>query len=104
FNPLLMIPFTLTPMILCISTWSLMYFDIIGRPVLQIPWTMPPIFAAWFVTGGNIPAVIWSVCTLVISALVWLPFFKLAERKQLETEAAEENARRNADTLSDPIL
>lgn len=30
--------------------------------------------------------------------------FKLAERKQLETEAAEENARRNADTLSDPIL
>lgn len=36
--------------------------------------------------------------------LVWLPFFKLAERKQLETEAAEENARRNADTLSDPIL
>lgn len=104
FNPLLMIPFTLTPMLLCISTWSLMYFDIIGRPVLQIPWTMPPILAAWFVTGGNIPAVIWSVCTIVISALVWIPFFKLAERKQLEMEAAEENLRSEAEKLADPIL
>lgn len=90
FNPLLMIPFTLTPMLLCTATYCLMYFDIIGRPVLQIPWTMPPVFAAWFVTGGNIPAVIWSVCTIGISALIYLPFFKLAERKQLERELAEE--------------
>lgn len=104
FNPLLMIPFTLTPMILCTATYTLMYFDIIGRPVLQIPWTMPPIFAAWFVTGGNIPAVLWSVCTLVISALVWLPFFKLAERRQLQTEAAEERQHDDAESLSRSTL
>lgn len=103
FNPLLMIPFTLTPMILCTSTYALMYFDIIGRPVLQIL-DYAAYFAARFVTGGNIPAVIWSVCTIAISALVWLPFFKLAERKQLETEAAEEHSRREAEKLPDPIL
>jgi PTS system cellobiose-specific IIC component len=90
FNPLLMIPFTLTPMLLCISTYSLMYFDVIGRPVLQIPWTMPPILAAWFVTGGNIPAVIWSVCTVVISIAIYFPFFKLLERQQLTKERHEE--------------
>ena len=89
FNPIMMIPFTITPMILCTLTYALMYFNIIGRPVLQIPWTMPPIFAAYFVTGGNIPAVIWSVCTIVISVVVFLPFFKMAEKKQLEKEAAE---------------
>ena len=89
FNPIMMIPFTITPMILCTLTYGLMYFNIIGRPVLQIPWTMPPIFAAYFVTGGNIPAVIWSVCTIVISVLVFLPFFKMAEKKQLEKEATE---------------
>ncbi len=89
FNPIMMIPFTITPMILCTLTYGLMYFNIIGRPVLQIPWTMPPIFAAYFVTGGNIPAVIWSVCTIVISVVVFLPFFKMAEKKQLEKEAAE---------------
>ncbi len=89
FNPIMMIPFTITPMILCTLTYALMYFNIIGRPVLQIPWTMPPIFAAYFVTGGNIPAVIWSVCTIVISVFVFLPFFKMAEKKQLEKEAAE---------------
>lgn len=53
---------------------------------------------------GNIPAVIWSVCTIVISALVWIPFFKLAERKQLEMEAAEENLHSEAEKLADPIL
>lgn len=104
FNPLLMIPFTLTPMILCTATYSLMYFDIIGRPVLQIPWTMPPIFAAWFVTGGNIPAVIWSVCTIVISALVYLPFFKIAERRQMEKEAAAQDAENASTTVSDSAL
>ncbi|WP_318358215.1 PTS sugar transporter subunit IIC [Enterobacter sp.] len=104
FNPLLMIPFTLTPMILCTATYSLMYFDIIGRPVLQIPWTMPPIFAAWFVTGGNIPAVIWSVCTIVISALVYLPFFKIAERRQMEKEAAAQDAENGSTTVSDSAL
>ncbi|WP_318369519.1 PTS sugar transporter subunit IIC [Enterobacter sp.] len=104
FNPLLMIPFTLTPMILCTATYSLMYFDIIGRPVLQIPWTMPPIFAAWFVTGGNIPSVIWSVCTIVISALVYLPFFKIAERRQMEKEAAAQDAENAGTTVSDSAL
>lgn len=104
FNPLLMIPFTLTPMILCTATYSLMYFDIIGRPVLQIPWTMPPIFAAFFVTGGNIPAVIWSVCTIVISALIYLPFFKIAERRQLEKEAAAQEAENASATISDSAL
>ena len=89
FNPIMMIPFTITPMILCTLTYALMYFNIIGRPVLQIPWTMPLIFAAYFVTGGNIPAVIWSVCTIVISVFVFLPFFKMAEKKQLEKEEAE---------------
>ena len=89
FNPIMMIPFTITPMILCTLTYALMYFNIIGRPVLQIPWTMPPIFAAYFVTGGNIPAVIWSVCTIVISVFVFLPFFKMAEKKQLEKEEME---------------
>lgn len=89
FNPIMMIPFTITPMILCTLTYGLMYFNIIGRPVLQVPWTMPPIFAAYFATGGNIPAVIWSICTIAISVLVFLPFFKMAEKKQIEKENSE---------------
>ncbi|HEX4502891.1 MAG TPA: PTS transporter subunit EIIC [Scandinavium sp.] len=104
FNPLLMIPFTLTPMLLCISTYGLMYFDIIGRPVLQIPWTMPPILAAWFVTGGNIPAVIWSVCTVVISVAIYFPFFKLLERQQLNKERLEETHENESVLNTDSAL
>ena len=51
-----MIPYTLTTLTLSAGTYLLMMLNIIGRPVANIPWTIPPIFSHYFVTGGNIPA------------------------------------------------
>ena len=55
-NPYMMSPYTLTPLTLSAGTYLLMMLNIIGRPVDNIPWTIPPIFSHYFVTGGNIPA------------------------------------------------
>lgn len=57
-NPYMMIPYTLSTLILSAGTYLLMLFNIIGRPVANIPWTIPPLFSHYLVTGGNIPAVI----------------------------------------------
>jgi len=88
-NPLMMIPLVLTPMVICTCSWLLMSFGIIGKPVFQIPWTMPPILNAYFATGGNIPAAIWSGCMVLISAVMYFPFFKMLEKKQLAQEKRE---------------
>lgn len=85
-NPLMMIPFIFTPILLASMTYFLMYFNIIGRIVFVVPWTIPPIIGPYLATNGNIPAAIWSFFTIVISYLIYLPFFKHVEKQQLALE------------------
>lgn len=86
-NPLMMIPFIATPMILGASSYVLMKVCIIGKIVFLVPWIIPPIIGHYLATNGNIPATIWSICTIAISYLIYLPFFKIAEKKQLLLES-----------------
>lgn len=82
-NPYMMIPYTLSTLVLSAGTYLLMMFNIIGRPVANIPWTLPPLFSHYLVTGGNIPAVIWGVVSLFIAGCIYYPFFKAMERQRL---------------------
>lgn len=84
----LTLPLIITPMLLCTLSYFLMTFNIIGRPVLQIPWTMPPLLNGYFATGGNIPAALWSGVMIIISTIIYYPFFRLMEKKQLAQEEA----------------
>ncbi|GHD95838.1 PTS sugar transporter subunit IIC [Pseudocitrobacter sp. RIT415] len=88
-NPLMMLPLIATPLVICTCSWLLMSYGIIGKPVQLVPWTMPPILNGYFATGGNIPAAIWSGCMVIISAVMYFPFFKMLEKKQLAQESAE---------------
>ena len=74
-NPYMMIPYTLSTLTLSAGTYLLMLFNIIGRPVANIPWTIPPLFSHYLVTGGNIPAVIWGIAELFIAGAIYYPFF-----------------------------
>lgn len=49
---------------------------------------MPPFLNAYFATGGNIPAAIWSGVMIIISTIIYYPFFRLMEKKQLAQEEA----------------
>lgn len=85
-NPTMMIPFILTPMVLCTATYFLMDLNILARPVAVVPWTMIPIIGPFLVTGGDIKAAIWGAISIVISIVIYYPFFKSAERAQLANE------------------
>lgn len=95
-NPIMMIPFIATPMILGASSYLLMKAGIIGKIVFLVPWTIPPVIGPYLATNGNIPAAIWSVFTILISYLIYLPFFKIVEKRQLLIEAGEND--KQADT------
>jgi PTS system cellobiose-specific IIC component len=90
FNPLMMIPYILTPLILVTTTYILMALNIIGRPVASVPWTMPPIIGPYLVTGGDWKAAVWSAIEIVIAAIVYYPFFKASESQRLK-EADQAN-------------
>lgn len=88
-NPYMMIPYTLSTLTLSAGTYLLMLFNIIGRPVANIPWTIPPLFSHYLVTDGNIPAVIWGIAELFIAGAIYYPFFKAMEKQRLEGNEIE---------------
>ncbi|AQS03556.1 PTS sugar transporter subunit IIC [Clostridium beijerinckii] len=90
-NPVILVPFTVVPLVLTTLSYLMMYFDIIGRPVAMVPWTMPPIIGPFIATGGDWRAAVWSAVEMVIAAIIYYPFFKFAEKQQLEIEGKEEN-------------
>ena len=85
-NPIMMIPFIITPLLLCIGTYILTVTNIIGRIAFNPPWTTPPLVNAYLATGGNIPAVIWGVVSLLLSVAIYYPFFKICEKQELAKE------------------
>jgi PTS system cellobiose-specific IIC component len=89
-NPLILIPFTVVPLVLTALSYLLMSFNLIGRPVAMVPWTMPPIIGPFLATGGDWRAAVWSALSIVIAACIYYPFFKNAEKQQLLNESKEE--------------
>ena len=79
-NPILAIPFILTPLV----TGTIGYFatalGFAAKAVVMVPWPMPPIVNAYLATAGNIGAVIMQLVCIVVSILIYLPFVKVANR------------------------
>ena len=88
-NPIMLIPFIATPMVLCIGTYILMNIGIVGPIVIQVPWTIPPIIGPYLATNGSIGAAVWSVVSIAISYFIYMPFFKILEKQQVKNEAAK---------------
>lgn len=99
-NPIMMIPFIITPMILGSFAYVLTKLGIIGNIVFLVPWTTPPIIGAYLATNGNIPAAIFSALSVVASYFIYLPFFKVAEKKQLLLEHGEREEEISAAEVS----
>ena len=91
-NPMVLVPYILTPLILQTITYGLMYFGLIGKVVVAIPWTTPPLLSGYLATGGDWRAVLWQAVALVISVCVYYPFFKASEKSKLKEEQMLEQA------------
>lgn len=91
FNPILMIPFILTPGILAGATYLLMTSGIVAMPIVgYVPWTLPPIVIGFVMSGGALSTTIWAACIVLISVVIYYPFFKIADKQMYEKEIKEE--------------
>ncbi|MCK5456643.1 MAG: PTS sugar transporter subunit IIC, partial [Melioribacteraceae bacterium] len=86
-NPILMIPYVLNALLLTAGTYLMMHFEFINKPVINVPWTTPPILGHYLVSGGDWRAAVWGVVSLFLAMLVYFPFAKIAEKKRLKDEA-----------------
>ena len=60
-NPILMLPYVINAMVLTASSYLLMEWGLVGRPVVGIPWTTPPVIGHYLVTGGDWRAAVLGV-------------------------------------------
>jgi cellobiose PTS system EIIC component len=82
-NPLFMLPYILSALILTACSYLLIDWGIIHKPFVNVPWTTPPIIGHYLVTGGDWKAAVWGVCSILIAMGVYYPFAKAAERQRL---------------------
>ena len=85
-NPLFMIPYVLSALVLTAGTYLLMDWSVIGRPFVNVPWTTPPIIGHYLVSGGDLRAAVWGAVSIGIAMAVYFPFAKAAERRQLRAQ------------------
>lgn len=84
-NPMMMIPFIFVPVVNSIIAYSCMYFGIVGKGVIETPWTTPaPLGAA--LGCMDIKAGILIIGLIILDMILYYPFFKLMEKQKLEEE------------------
>lgn len=84
-NPLMMVPFIFVPVINSIIAYGAMYFKIVGKGVIETPWTTPaPLGAA--LGCMDVKAGILVIGLIILDMILYYPFFKLMEKQKLEEE------------------
>lgn len=92
-NPFLMIPYILAPLAIFTISYFGLYLNIFPRMVgVSIPWTTPYLISGYLATGGRIGGVLLQIVNFVVAFLIWLPFIRSWDKKNVAIEQAEDAA------------
>lgn len=87
WNPILMIPMWLQGIIIPAITYLVLNMGVVNIPAAVFDmWYCPFPFATWIVSQ-DIRGLILLALVVVISTIIWWPFFKIYEKEQLALEA-----------------
>lgn len=81
YNPYLMIPFILAPIVNVSVAYFASSVDLVNKIISGIPWISPVGTGAFLGTGGDFRAVFIAIFNLVLSLLIYYPFFKMYDNK-----------------------
>ncbi|MBN1351082.1 PTS sugar transporter subunit IIC [candidate division KSB1 bacterium] len=85
-NPIFMVPYILNALMLTTTTYLLMDWGFISKPVINVPWTTPPIIGHYLVSGADWRAAVWGAISILLAMAVYYPFAKVAEKQRLKAE------------------
>ncbi|KES15200.1 Phosphotransferase system cellobiose-specific component IIC, partial [Gilliamella apicola SCGC AB-598-I20] len=80
-NPILAIPFIITPLVTGTIGYIATSIGFAGKAVVMVPWTTPPIISAYLSTAGSLGAVVTQIFCIIIAILIYLPFIKIAAKR-----------------------
>lgn len=87
-NPMLLIPFIVSPLLMITATYIGMSTGLVAKPAgIAVPWTMPPGFSGYLATGGKISGAVMQLINLLISFVIYYPFFRMWDKQKLKEES-----------------
>lgn len=85
-NPLIFIPWLISPIIVVIFTYTVMALGIVPAPTgVTVPWTVPIFFSGTLATNSIMGGIL-QVVNLFIVFIIWVPFLKILDKKAIEAE------------------
>lgn len=85
-NPILAIPFFITPMLSILISYSAMTMGLVGSPTgVAIPFTTPALIGGFLITG-DIKVALLQLLILCMAALIYFPFFRILDRRCVKEE------------------
>lgn len=89
-NPLIFVPWVISPMIVTLITYFAMSTGIVPPPNgIQVPWTMPLFFSGMMGTGSLMGGVL-QLFNMAVVFIIWFPFLKIIDRMNVRKEQEEE--------------
>ncbi len=102
-NPLILIPWIISPMVVVIFTYFVMKLGWVPAPTgVVVPWTVPIGFSGYLATNSIMGSLL-QIANFFIVFAIWLPFLKVIDRvnlKKEEEEAKAAMANQQTDTLN----
>lgn len=88
FNPILAIPFVITPIVTCSLTYVAQLLGVITPGYIVDP-SFTPFFAQAYLSSLDIKNVIFVLALIPISMVIYYPFFKIFEKNTIKNETVE---------------
>lgn len=86
-NPVMMIPFVITPIVTFLLSYLMQIFGIIPYLAgVSLPLGTPVLLYGWL--QGGLPIMITQLLLIVVQILIYLPFFKVADKQAVLEEQA----------------
>lgn len=83
FNPIFLIPFILTPVVMVLISSFAMSVGLVPVPVNVVQWTTPVILGGYLATN-SIAGAILQIVNLVVGVLIYAPFVKMFDEANAE--------------------
>lgn len=88
-NPIMIVPFLLTPLVLSIVAYFSMSTGLVPLTNgVNIPWTTPPVISGFLVSGWR--GAVLNIVQIALSAAIYFPFFKIADNLAVKQELENE--------------
>ncbi len=86
-NPIMMIPFVFVPVIIVTVSYFAMDMGLVAKTAgIMVPWTTPAPIGGFLATGGKISGAVLQLFNVLLSAVLYYPFFKMMDKQRVREE------------------